>query len=283
MKLAYIITNEGITLSANGQSYTLSSTHGNFNSVLDAIRSGASESDIIDLLNPRVALTKYLGGAFEVGENSMRHNGDEVHGVLVSRILECHRNGLPIDPLLRFFENLEKNGSRRARTELYSFLAHGGMPITPDGCFLAYKSVRGDYTDHHTGKFTNRVGSVLQMERRKVCDDANNGCSYGFHAGSVEYAQSFGSGDKKIVIVKIDPADVVSVPTDCECQKLRTCQYEVVDEFNGVLRNTIANDENLYQDEDEYGDGDSVSVSSNDKIEEALEGIRNVLLSLANR
>ena len=55
MKLAYIITNEGITLSANGQSYTLSSTHGNFNSVLDAIRSGASESDIIDLLNPRVA------------------------------------------------------------------------------------------------------------------------------------------------------------------------------------------------------------------------------------
>jgi hypothetical protein len=121
------------------------------------------------------------------------------------------------------------------------------------------------------------------MERRKVCDDAGIGCSYGFHAGSLEYAQGFGGGEKKIVIVKINPADVVSVPTDCECQKLRTCQYEVVDEFNGALRNTIANDGRLYNDEDEYGSGDSVSVTNNDKIEEALEGIRNILFDLANR
>ena len=281
--MTYIITNESITVVANGQSYTLSATHGNFNAVLDAIRAGAPEAEVIELINPRIALTKYLGGAFEVSENSVKYNGEEVHGVLVQRILECHRNGLPLDPLLRFFENLERNDSRRARTELYTFLAHGHMPITPDGCFLAYKSLRSDYTDHHTGKFSNRVGSTLRMERRKVCDDAGIGCSYGFHAGSLEYAQSFGSGDKRIVIVKINPADVVSVPTDCECQKLRTCQYEVVDEFNGALRNTIANDGNLYNDEDEYGSGDSVSVSNNDKIEEALEGIRNILFDLANR
>lgn len=279
----YIITPEGITVVSNGQAYTLSSTHGNYNSVLAAIRDGSPEAEVLDLLNPRIALTKYLGGAFEVGENSVKHNGEEVNGVLVTRILECHRNGLPIDPLLRFFENLERNGSRRARTELYSFLAHGSMPITPDGCFLAYKSLRGDYTDHHTGKFSNRVGSTLRMERRKVCDDAGIGCSYGFHAGSLEYAQDFGSGDKRIVIVKINPADVVSVPTDCKCQKLRTCQYEVVDEFNGALRNTIANDENLYQDEDEYGDSDSVSATNNDKIDDALESIRSILSSLANR
>lgn len=279
----YIITPEGITVVSNGQAYTLSSTHGNYNSVLAAIRDGSPEAEVLDLLNPRIALTKYLGGAFEVGENSVKHNGEEVNGVLVTRILECHRNGLPIDPLLRFFENLERNDSRRARTELYSFLAHGSMPITPDGCFLAYKSLRGDYTDHHTGKFSNRVGSTLRMERRKVCDDAGIGCSYGFHAGSLEYAQNFGSGDKRIVIVKINPADVVSVPTDCECQKLRTCQYEVVDEFNGALRNTIANDENLYQDEDEYGDSDSVSATNNDKIDDALESIRSILSSLANR
>lgn len=33
------------------------------------------------------------------------------------------------------------------------------------------------------------------------------------------------------MLVKIDPADVVSVPHDCECQKLRTCRYEVVSEL----------------------------------------------------
>jgi hypothetical protein len=87
--------------------------------------------EIVDLINPRIALTKYLGGAFEVSENSVKYNGEEVHGVLVQRILECHRNGLPLDPLLRFFENLERNDSRRARTELYTFLAHGTYAESP--------------------------------------------------------------------------------------------------------------------------------------------------------
>jgi len=276
----YIITPEGISVVSNGQSYTLSSTHGNYNDVLDAIRNDEPESVIIELLNPKVALTRYLGDKFEVGENTVKFNGEEVHGTLVRRIIDCHRDGLPTEPLLKFFENLEANPSFRARQELYDFLAHRNMPITPDGCFLAYKSVRSDFTDHHTGKFSNRVGSVLEMERRKVDDDRDNGCSYGFHAGSLEYATTFGSEDRKVLIVKVNPADVVSVPTDCECQKLRTCRYEVVDLYNGPLRNTIADDQNLYQDEDEYGESDTVSASRMDKIEDALESIRDILADL---
>lgn len=278
--MTYIITPEGITVVSNGQSYTLSSTHGNYNDVLDAIRNGESESIIVELLNPKVALTRYLGDRFEVGENTVKFNGEEVHGTLVKRIIDCHRDGLPTEPLLKFFENLEANPSFRARQELYDFLAHRNMPITPDGCFLAYKSVRPDFTDHHTGKFSNRVGTVLEMERRKVDDDRDNGCSYGFHAGSLEYATTFGGDDRKVVIVKINPADVVSVPTDCDCQKLRTCRYEVVDLYNGPLRSTIADDENLYEDEDEYGESDTVSVNRIDKIEEALESIRDILADL---
>ena len=169
--MTYIITPEGITVVSNGQSYTLSSTHGNYNDVLDAIRHGEDESTIVELLNPKVALTRYLGDRFEVGENTVKFNGEEVHGTLVRRIIDCHRDGLPTEPLLKFFENLEANPSFRARQELYDFLAHRNMPITPDGCFLAYKSVRSDFTDHHTGKFSNRVGTVLEMERRKVDDD----------------------------------------------------------------------------------------------------------------
>lgn len=278
--MTYIITPEGITVVSNGQSYTLSSTHGNYNDVLDAIRNGEPESVVVELLNPKVALTRYLGDKFEVGENTVKFNGEEVHGTLVRRIIDCHRDGLPTEPLLKFFENLEANPSFRARQELYDFLAHRNMPITPDGCFLAYKSVRSDFTDHHTGKFSNRVGSVLEMERRKVDDDRDNGCSYGFHAGSLEYATTFGSNDRKVLIVKVNPADVVSVPTDCECQKLRTCRYEVVDLYNGPLRNTIADDQNLYQDEDEYGESDTVSASRMDKIEDALESIRDILADL---
>ena len=278
--MTHIITPDGVTVFSNGQSYTLSSTHGNYRAVIDAIRNRESEQHIVELLNPRVALTKYLGEKFEVGENTVKFNGQEVHGTLVERIIECHRDDLPVEPLLRFFENLEDNPSFSARTELYDFLAHRNMPITPDGCFLAYKSVRPDFTDHHTGKFSNRVGTVLEMERRKVDDDRNNGCSYGFHAGSLEYATTFGGSDRKVLVVKINPADVVSVPTDCDCQKLRTARYEVIDLYNGPLRNTIADDANLYEDEDEYGSTESVSVTNMDRIEDALESIRDILADL---
>jgi len=36
-------------------------------------------------------------------------------------------------------------------------------------------------------------------------------------------------------VVEINPADVVSIPTDCECQKLRTCKYKVVSEYEVPL------------------------------------------------
>jgi len=34
------------------------------------------------------------------------------------------------------------------------------------------------------------------------------------------------------MMVEIDPADVVSVPQDCNHQKLRTCRYVVVEELD---------------------------------------------------
>ena len=42
-----------------------------------------------------------------------------------------------------------------------------------------------------------------------------------------------GSGDR-MVAVKINPADVVSVPSDYGNQKLRTCRYEVMFEVPGA-------------------------------------------------
>ena len=63
------------------------------------------------------------------------------------------------------------------------------------------------------------------------------GCSNGLHAGALNYVASYGSveSNDRIVIVKINPEDVVSVPSDCNCEKLRTCRYEVVGEYQGEL------------------------------------------------
>ena len=66
-----------------------------------------------------------------------------------------------------------------------------------------------------------------------IDDDARVACSHGLHVGSSLTPWTFARG--KVVIVKVNPKDVVSVPHDCNCQKLRTCAYTAVAEHIGTL------------------------------------------------
>jgi hypothetical protein len=170
------------------------------------------------------------------------------------------KKGLPFKPLVRFLGKLMANPSRRAVNELYKFLEHKNMPITPEGNFIAYKGVKSDFKDHYSGKFDNSVGQTLSMIRNRVCDDANIGCSYGFHAGSYEYAKGYSSGGGHLMRVEIDPTDVVSVPLDCDCQKLRTAKYKVV-----ALHETIERplDDGIYGEYDEELDSESYGWENN--------------------
>jgi hypothetical protein len=152
------------------------------------------------------------------------------------------------------------NPSMQSQKELYDFLEHEHLPITEDGHFLAYKAVRGDFKDKYKGVFDNSVGNIVKMQRAKVDDNRSRGCSDGLHAGALNYVAGYGSvehGDR-IVIVKINPRDVVSVPSDCNCEKLRTCQYEVVGEYQGELLKPLYKadfSQDEYEDEDEnYSD-----------------------------
>jgi len=140
------------------------------------------------------------------------------------------REGFPIEPMVMFMDNLYQNPSKRAVDELYGFLERGNLPITPDGHFLAYKRVREDYTDCHTGKMDNSIGQVVEMERYDVDDNKDNTCSTGLHFCSKEYLSGFGGA--RTVIVKINPADVVSIPSDYNQTKGRACRYEVVGEID---------------------------------------------------
>ena len=129
------------------------------------------------------------------------------------------------------------------------------MPITPEGNFLAYKGVNEDFTDHYSGKFDICVGQTLEMQRNAVCDDSDIGCSYGFHAGSYEYAKGYASGGGNLMLVEIDPRDVVSVPLDCECQKLRTAKYQVVAHYENIEDAPLK--EGIYGDYSEDWDDES--------------------------
>ena len=256
--IPYILTEESVTVVVDGQAHTMASTNPAFTEVRKELFQDEHDVErITNLFDLSKAVEDYVQGSMEVKDSEVRYNGEVIHNYVVDRILDFMRRGLPYKPLLRFLEKLMANPSRRATDELYRFLEHKAMPLTPDGCFLAYKGVRHDFTDHYSGNFSNAVGQVLEMRRNGVCDNADLGCSSGFHAGSYEYAKGYCHGGGHLMIVKIDPSDVVSVPHDCDCQKLRTCRYEVVSLHETIetpLDDGLNSDYGDYSDCDDYND-----------------------------
>jgi hypothetical protein len=251
---AFILTENSLTVSLEGKTYTINSGHPSWRQAIESLKRKDYQS-LKDLISVKKAFSAFTGDKVKVIDNQVFFNGEPIHNYLSEKILSFMEKGLPHESLIKFLERLMANPSRRAINELYAFLSHKNLPITDAGTFLAYKSVRSDYTDHHTGNFNNSIGNTLEMTRNNVCDDHNQGCSVGFHAGSLQYASSFGGRESVLLIVEIDPADVVSVPSDCECQKLRTCKYTVVAKYDGPLPEHYTKDAQSAYDPQDYSDG----------------------------
>jgi hypothetical protein len=219
-----------------GKSHTIYATDAKFESAVEEYKNQNWDA-LHNILNPaQVFLNLYAKyEQIEVKDGNVYVSGEPISNLVASRILDFLAEGVDCVPVFKFITKLNLNPSSRAVNELYTFLEHKFLPVTDNGNFLAYKALRSDFTDVHSGKFDNNVGNVLEMPRNKVDDNKEAGCSYGFHAGTLEYARGFRPFNGKLVVVEINPADVVSIPTDCECQKLRTCKYMVHSEYEVPL------------------------------------------------
>ena len=221
-----------ITVVLDGERHSINAGNGMFSKALEAYKVNDWDA-FIGCVNPTIRLKSLYASyeGIEVKDGNLYVFDEPVHSTLATRVLSFLEAGLDCVHLFKFILKLNLNPSKRAVDELYTFLEHRALPITDNGNFLAYKAVRDDYSDKYTGKFINTIDAVLEMPRNKVDDDKNVGCSYGFHAGTVEYAKDFMGREGHLMIVEINPADVVSIPTDCQFQKLRTSKYKVVGEY----------------------------------------------------
>ncbi len=255
--IPYILTDESLTVVIEGKAYTMNNGHPSWVLAKKAL-SEENWEVLPELFDVSKAVENYLDeeAGIEVKDSVIYYHGEAVHNVVVEKIIKFMSHGSPFKPLVKFLGKMMENPSRRAINELYNFLEHKNMPITPEGNFLAYKGVDSEFKDFYSGNFDNSVGSTLKMIRNKVCDDANIGCSYGFHAGSYEYAKGYASNGGNLMVVEIDPADVVSVPHDCDCQKLRTAKYKVVGHYETIdappLTEGLNDDFYSYEDEEEW-------------------------------
>lgn len=258
MSFPYIVQGSNITVVIGTTPHTVSKSHIAYNKLLNAIKAGDWET-VQDIIEPKKAVINFGQGNIEIEGDKIFWKGREMHNALTKRMVAMIQEDFPVEPLVAFMENLMENPSKRAVNELYGFLEKNTLPITSDGCFLAYKKVRADYLDCHSGTVLNKpaaymtdedtaaleeaVGknsevtvavedgvTVVSMERNLVDDDQNRTCSTGLHFCSKDYLSVFGG--ERIVILKINPRDVVSIPNDYNDSKGRCARYEIVDEID---------------------------------------------------
>lgn len=261
---------QNIVVFLNDEIYPAHSSHPNY----DAIVQGALEGDesIVELFDVAQSAAHKFEGLSErisVANGRLYLDGDEVHNVLAQRVLNFLEQGVDDwKPLVLFFENVQANENPHSKEMLYRWLEDNSITIDEAGLIAGYKGVQptddGGFQSISSGKalvngveqsgqIRQNIGDVVSMPRSEVQHDPAIGCHTGLHVGNYSYAQSFARG--ALLDVRVNPRDVVSVPTDCDSQKLRCCRYRIVDVIDAP--HTAAVLSNDYEDDYRgWGDGE---------------------------
>ena len=261
-----IITDSTITLIAETGPSVIGKSHPNFYKIKKALLA-KNFLEVEEMLDVKNGYKEFSNGLIAVDGDNLIYNGTIVHNVLTQRIVQMIHNGDEATPMLNFLVNLMDNPSEGSIDQLYTFLEHENLPITEDGCFLAYKAINRDYTDKYTGTISNKVGEKVKMPYEEVTADPTKHCSSGLHCGSIEYVRCYGNfktdennehtGDR-LVTVKVNPSAVVSVPEDSDRQKVRVYRYVVHEEIENPYDLVPKYEAPVYYDDegDEYDDED---------------------------
>jgi len=232
----YTLSDRSFTVFIDGTAYPTDRSNPNWDQIKEELNSpDPSGEQLIRLILPITSVADALIGVQEVRvEGGDVLYGDQVVNTALSeRILDIVAEDLPIEPWVAFTQNVYSNPWVEAREELYTWLERSDLPITPDGCILAYKVVDQAYFDKFSHTIDNRVGTTVIMPGGRDAVDRNRwqDCSHGLHFCSRDYVSGFMPeyGSDHLMLIKINPADVVSVPKS-ETAKGRCWRYEVIAE-----------------------------------------------------
>lgn len=249
--------------------YTADNTHPNWAELVRRVTSGDTDlAGLARLFDPSAQVVEFFSKVSErvsVAGGHVFFDGEEVNDGLGNHILAQIDEGNDPTALVNFMEKVYTNPNEHSREQLFDWLSRHDFTITESGNFLAYKGVRPRKDEDETypyesistgraivdgrvynGAIPNGIGAVVEMPRGDVQWDPSVGCHTGLHAGTFAYANDFAQG--KLLLVEINPRDVVSVPTDCDWQKIRCCRYTVKDVVEQELTSTLYDDEDLDED-----------------------------------
>ena len=253
--MKYIINATGIVFFHQNKPIKIEKSSVQYVRIIKAFDLPESEQEaaILEILDQSAGSFERDG--FKITPEAVIYKGEELPEALADKVRAIAEEGLPVSLFGNFWDNLQLNPSANSVRELYDFLSYKELPITEDGCFLAYKgltqngwSISGNKKTKvlkgkvdASGKIYNGVGEEIEVRRWDVDDNRDHHCSYGLHVGSLNYAEDFAQG--MVVVVKINPKDVVSVPQDYSCQKCRVSAYKVIDIFSEEIEAPICDED----------------------------------------
>lgn len=218
------------------------SSHPHFDSILaGALAGDASVIDLFDVATSAATKFERLTERVTTANGYLFLDGVELHSALATQVIRFIEQGVEDwKPLVAFFEKVQANPQEHSREQLYTWLIDRDFAIYEDGDILGYKGVRqtdGKLVSIHSGQaivdgtvvkgyIPNEIGSIIEMPRDEVTFDPSVGCHNGLHVGNYSYAEGFAQG--ALLEVKVNPRDVVSVPSDSYFQKMRVCRYTVI-------------------------------------------------------
>lgn len=221
----------------------------------NALNLTQAAQDLFNLMSPVAKVSSQIESSYFLSNNvSIRGSriffGEErLEEALETHLFSLLDDAKPKDEKIwrsyvRFLDNLFQNANKEIREQLFRWMnyenkAGNGFGITDDGCIVGYKGCAGTILDpiskhsgfaivddvEMNGQIPNKVGSVIRMPRAAVQHDPSVGCSQGLHVGTRDYATRWAP---ILLLVKVNPRDVVSVPFECDSQKMRVCEYTVL-------------------------------------------------------
>lgn len=256
--LPYVVSDDMVTVYVDGKPTSVHVSQPNYKTVLEGIRA-KDWAKVKGNLTIAHQLVNKSNGRMSIVDGEVFRDGRVLTGGVVDHILRLVDLDLPVKGEMAFLDKLMENPSSRAVREFNEFLLAAKLPITAEGNFRAYKVVRSNFTDKHSGTFDNTPGKTVEVPRNKVDDNSSNECSYGLHFCGYEYTKFFANRGDRLVEVEINPADVVAFPADHNKQKGRCSKYVVIRELamhEDILTGTATRDyqeeEGVHQEYDGY-------------------------------
>ena len=234
----YRISDKTITIVVDRQVHTVQRSAANADALIAELAKG--ESADLEAIKAMASVKNYIvylsQGRISLTDAGIQFMGELVNSYMTERIMRHHAEGVDVAPMLAFMDRVMNHPILGIQQDIYKWCEKGDMPFTAEGHIIAYKKVREDYRSYHSSPdgthLHHPIGGFVEMERSAVDPRRNNTCSTGLHFCSYDYLNAYqGANTGRILILSIDPQDVIAIPTDYNQTKGRACRYRIIGEL----------------------------------------------------